>query len=93
MKYELAIATLSLGALTGCVTFDERKMYCYKFGDCSETSPVTSKIVKVSYGVDHNGQNNSIYLKDRFTGNKYRLMRNSKGNKLELEVVSAEFEN
>ena len=52
--------------------------------DFRDKIPVTSNVIKVDYKFDDNGQNNEIILKDKNTGDEYRLMRKMNNKSLSL---------
>ncbi len=83
MKKTLYSLITSL-TLMGCA--HERNFYVEDF---REEIPVTSKVVKVEYKVDDNGQNKEITLYDKHTGNSYRLARRMSNKSLTLEKIAS----
>jgi len=88
----LTSLVLSLGILGGCATLNEREMYCYKYGDCTQTFPITSSVINLEYSKGGRGKNNGVYIEDKFNGTVYRVVRRNDGyDSLELEMQEQEF--
>ncbi len=76
--------------LLSCVTVDYDKMNCYKTSSCldDEDLPVTERVIAVKYSSDENGFPKEVLIEDKWTHQKYRLMRKDDSTKiLKLERV------